>query len=354
MAHGACRRARLSPRSRRSRPRCSQRLSRCRVGVQRGRRASREGRSRRRPTTTSRPSSTGCAASSADTPEVLAVSQFIHFACTSEDINNLCHALMLEDSRAAVLLPALDARGRQARPTSRTLTPICRCCRARTARPPRRPRSARKWRTSCTACGARGSASPPWRLTAKINGAVGNYNAHLAAYPDVDWEAFARRFVECFGLAFNRLHHPDRTARQPGGTVRRLCGGQHHPARPRPRHVGLYLAGLLPAAREGRRGRLLDHAAQGQPDRLRELRGQPRHRQRAAASPAASKLPVSRWQRDLSDSTALRNIGVALGHTLLAFDACLRGLGKVEADPARLRAGPGFAPGRCWPSRSRR
>ena len=129
-------------------------------------------------------------------------------------------------------------------------------------------------------------------LNGKINGAVGNYNAHLAAYRLGDRRPALRRSLRA---RLQSLHHPDRAARQPGGAVRRLCCSQHRAARPRSRRVGLHLARLLPAARPGGRSGLFDHAVQGQPDRLRKLRGQHRHRQRAAApsEQQAAGLPLA-------------------------------------------------------------
>lgn len=123
-------------------------------------------------------------------------------------------------------------------------------------------------------------------LLGKINGAVGNYNAHLSAYPEVDWEANARQFIEGdLGLTFN----PYTTQIEPHDYIAEAvrCDRplQHHPHRLRPRRLGLHLPRLFQAEDRGRRDRLLDHAAQGQPDRLRELRGQPRHRQRAVPAP---------------------------------------------------------------------
>jgi adenylosuccinate lyase len=126
----------------------------------------------------------------------------VHFACTSEDINNLSYGLMLEQARREVLLPTLDGI---AAPCARwpTPRPASRCCRAPTARPPRRPRWARNWPTWSPRLERQRRQIAAVELTGKINGAVGNYNAHVASYPDVDWPAFAERFVTGLGLVFN-------------------------------------------------------------------------------------------------------------------------------------------------------
>ena len=123
------------------------------------------------------------------------------------------------------------------------------------------------------------------RCCGKVNGATGNFNAHVAAAPGVDWPRFARRFVERMGIAYNPLTiqiEPHDALAEAFDAAARL---NTDPDRPGPRHLGLHLARLFHAEGEGRRGRLVDHAAQGEPDRLRELRGQPRARQRAAAPP---------------------------------------------------------------------
>ncbi len=275
------------------------------------------------------------------TPRSQRALEFIHFACTSEDINNLAYALMVRESRDEVMLPALDAAGRGAEAPRARARGACRCSRAPTARPRRRPRSARRWRTSPIACER---AREPHRRGA---GAGQDRTARSATttrtsppYPDFDWERFGRRFVERLGP---RIQPATRRRSSRTTALAELLDAYARAntiaARPRPRPLGLHLARLLPAEDEEGRGRLLHHAAQGEPDRLRELRGQPRLAN-ALLRHLADKLPVSRWQRDLSDSTVLRNVGVALGHSLLAYDSCLRGLGKLEADPRAPRRRP--------------
>ena len=209
------------------------------------------------------------------------MAEFIHFACTSEDINNLCHALMAArqpragaaagaGSRSSTSSPALAhacadlpmlsrTHGQAATPTTLGKEMANFVYRLRRAAQPHRRAS---------------------QLTAKINGAVGNYNAHLAAYPGRSTGRRSRAASSSrFGLDLQPLHHPDRAARLPGRTVRRLCRGQHHPARPRPRHVGLHLARLLPAARRSR-------ARSGPPPcRTRSTRSTSRTPKATSASP---------------------------------------------------------------------
>jgi adenylosuccinate lyase len=198
----------------------------------------------------------------------------------------------------------------------------------------------------------RAPASPRCALLAKMNGAVGNYNAHLAAYPAstgrpsrAAWSSSAWACLQPYTI---QIEPHDCMAELFDAVAR--C--QHHPDRLEPRRLGLHLAGLLQAEAEGRRGRLVDDAAQGQPDRLRERRGQLRPGQRAAAH-LSQKLPISRWQRDLTDSTVLRNMGVALGYTVLAWTAWPRP-GQAGAERGRAGRRPGRrlgGAGRAGPDR---
>ncbi len=127
-----------------------------------------------------------------DVPELVAASEFIHFACTSEDINNTSHGMMLKAARDAVHAAGAASADRQADARSRTPMPTCRCCRAPTASRPARPRWARKWPTWWRACSAPRKRIAAVEILGKMNGAVGNYNAHLSAYPDFDWPAFSQ------------------------------------------------------------------------------------------------------------------------------------------------------------------
>jgi adenylosuccinate lyase len=271
-----------------------------------------------------------------DTPEVLAASQFIHFACTSEDINNLCHALMLEDSRAAVLLPALDAVADKLASLAHAHAdlPMLSRTHGQTATPTTLGKEVANFAHRLRRARARIAAVV---LTAKVNGAVGNYNAHLTAYPAVDWEAVARRFVESFGLAFNAYT----TQIEPHDSLAELFDA-YAAANTILLDLDRDMWGYISLGYFRQRVNQGEVGSSTMPHKVNPIDFENSEGNLGIASALlhhlSSKLPVSRWQRDLSDSTALRNMGVALGHTLLALDACLRGLNKLEADAVRLRA----------------
>jgi len=272
----------------------------------------------------------------ADTGAGLQVSQFIHFACTSEDINNLCHALMLKDSRQAVLLPALDSVADRLADLAHTHAdlPMLARTHGQAATPTTLGKEMANFAYRLRRARARIAAVA---LTGKINGAVGNYNAHLAAYPALDWEGVARRLVESLGLTFN----PYTTQIEPHDSLAELfdayaAGNTVLLDLNRDMWGYISLGYFRQRAKEGEVG------SSTMPHKVNPIDFENSEGNVGIANALlhhlSSKLPVSRWQRDLSDSTALRNMGVALGHTLLAFDACLRGLSKVEAAPARLQA----------------
>jgi adenylosuccinate lyase len=268
--------------------------------------------------------------------EIARITRFIHFACTSEDINNLCHALMLKDSRAHVLLPAIDA-------VIEKLTGVAHA----TAGMPMLSRTHGQPATPSTL--GKEMANTVHRLrrqhvrisgvsiTAKINGAVGNYNAHLAAYPDFDWEKFCRSFVERLGFEFN----PYTTQIEPHDCIAELFdayAGLNTVLLDLDRDIWGYISigYFKQRVKEGEVG------SSTMPHKVNPIDFENSEGNlgiaNALLSHLSSKLPVSRWQRDLTDSTALRNMGVALGYSLLAYDACLRGLGKLEPDEKRLAA----------------
>src|ERR1051325_830292 len=260
--------------------------------------------------------------------------EFIHFACTSEDINNLAYALMLAESRAQVMLPRLGALIEALEQLARkhAAMPMLSRTHGQAASPTtlgkelanfaRRLRRARE-RIAAVA------------ILGKANGAVGNYNAHLAAYPDFAWEAFSRRFVEGLGLEFN----PYTTQIEPHDCVAELLD-----AYARANSVLLDLDrdvwgyGSLGSFRQ--RTKKGEVGSSTMPHKVNPIDFENSEGNIGIANALlrhlADKLPVSRWQRDLSDSTALRNVGAALGHTLLAYAACGRGLGKLEAERGRL------------------
>ena len=267
--------------------------------------------------------------------EVQRAAEFIHFACTSEDINNVAHALMLQDGRAAVMLPALDKI--IARLTDLAHEHAALPMLSRTHGQPATPTTLGKEMANVAHRLRRArEAVAAVSLSAKFNGAVGNYNAHLAAYPDVDWEAFNRRFIEAFGLTFN----PYTIQIEPHDAMAELFDAM---ARANAilldldRDIWLYIsmgyfkqklkAGEIGSSTMPHKVNPIDF--ENSEGNLGLANALLRH--------LAEKLPLSRMQRDLTDSTVLRNMGVALGYSLLAMDACLRGLNKLEVDPARLR-----------------
>ncbi len=268
--------------------------------------------------------------------EVIAVAEFIHFGCTSEDINNLSHALMLKDARAANLLPALDgiiARLIELAHQHAGLPML-----SRTHGQPASPTTLGKEMANVAARLVRARTRiAAVSLTAKFNGAVGNYNAHLSAYPDFDWESFARRFIESFGLEFN----PYTIQIEPHDAMAELFDAV---ARANTilldlnRDIWTYvsLGYFRQKPKEGEIG------SSTMPHKVNPIDFENSEGNLGLANALlrhlADKLPVSRLQRDLTDSTVLRNMGVAFGYALLAYDSCLKGLSKLEADAARLRA----------------
>ena len=266
--------------------------------------------------------------------EIKKASEFIHFACTSEDINNLSHALMLKGARDAVILPMLANLIARMTELANQLAdqPMLSRTHGQTASP--------------TTMGKE-LANVVYRLKrqekqlinneilGKINGAVGNFNAHLSAYPDINWEGFAKKFVGNLGLTYNpmtiQIEPHDYMAELYDNLARintilidinRDIWGYisvgYFKQKLKPGEVGSSTMPhkVNPIDFENSEGNLgLANAI------LRHL---------------AEKLPISRWQRDLTDSTVLRNMGVAFGYSLLGYDSCLRGLNKLEINPAKL------------------
>ena len=262
--------------------------------------------------------------------------EFIHFACTSEDINNLAYALMLAESRERVMLPKLDEliavlRALAHRHAGQPML-------SRTHGQPASPTTLGKEIANVVHRLRRARrAIAAVRILGKINGAVGNYNAHLAAYPEVDWPRLARRFVERLGLEFN----PYTIQIEPHDAFAELFDAY---ARANVILLDLDrdLWGYISLGYFRQKLKAGEVGSSTMPHKVNPIDFENSEGNLGVANALlrhlADKLPVSRWQRDLSDSTALRNVGMALGHTLLAYGACLRGLGKLEADPARLAA----------------
>jgi adenylosuccinate lyase len=269
-----------------------------------------------------------------DNAEIAGVTRFVHFACTSEDINNLCHALMLRDARAQVMLPAVDALIERLTALARSTSALPML--SRTHGQPATPSTLGKEMANIVHRLRRQRARVAGvSLTGKINGAVGNYNAHLAAYPGFDWEKFCRDFVEKLGFEFNAYT----TQIEPHDGVAELfdaCAGLNTVLLDFDRDVWGYISigYFKQKVKEGEVG------SSTMPHKVNPIDFENSEGNlglaNALLSHLSSKLPISRWQRDLTDSTVMRNMGVALGYSLLAYDACLRGLNKLEPDPKRL------------------
>jgi adenylosuccinate lyase len=260
--------------------------------------------------------------------EVMKVGEFIHFACTSEDINNLSHGLMLSHAREGVMLSMLDnlitklrelahqhadvamlshTHGQAATPTTMG---------KEMANVAYRLQNARKKLAAIA-------------LSGKINGAVGNYNAHLAAYPDVDWENFAKHFVEKLGLTFN----PYTIQIEPHDGMAELFDAY---ARINTILIDLNrdVWGYISLGYFKQKVKAGEIGSSTMPHKVNPIDFENSEGNLGLANALlkhlSEKLPISRWQRDLTDSTVLRNMGVALGYTLLAYDSCLKGLNKIE------------------------
>ncbi|NBX00173.1 MAG: adenylosuccinate lyase [Methylophilaceae bacterium] len=266
--------------------------------------------------------------------EIKKASEFIHFACTSEDINNLSHALMLQGARNAVMLPFLNNLIARMTELSKQLAaqPMLSRTHGQTASP---TTMGKEFANVVYRLQRQQKQLVANEILGKINGAVGNFNAHLSAYPNVDWEKFAKQFVESLGLTYNpmtiQIEPHDYMAELYDNLARintilidinRDIWGYvsvgYFKQKLKPGEVGSSTMPhkVNPIDFENSEGNLgLANAI------LRHL---------------AEKLPISRWQRDLTDSTVLRNMGVAFGYTLLGYDSCLRGLNKLEINPVKL------------------
>ncbi len=272
----------------------------------------------------------------ADNAELAAISELVHFACTSEDINNLSHGLMLREARTDVLLPQMDRVIEAIRALAHRYadTPML----SRTHGQPASPTTLGKEMANLVQrLRGQREAVAAVALLGKINGAVGNYNAHLVAYPDVDWPAFARGFVESLGLEWN----PYTTQIEPHDYMAELFDA-----------LGRYNTVLLDFCRDAwtyiSLGYFRQRTIEGEvgsstmPHKVNPIDFENAEGNLGIANALldhlSGKLPISRLQRDLTDSTVLRNLGVGVAHTLIALQSVLRGIGKLEADPARIAA----------------
>ena len=269
--------------------------------------------------------------------ELEAVSEFIHFACTSEDINNLAYALMLREARTQMLLPQwdemVDALVQLAHQYADQ--PML----ARTHGQPASPTTLGKEMANVADRLKRQRTQlMNVALLGKMNGAVGNYNAHLAAYPDVDWEAFARRFItEDLGLAWNAYTiqiEPHDYMAEFFHTVMRFNTVLLDFCRDVWSYIAIgYFRQRTVAGEVG--SSTMPHKVN--PIDFENAEGN-LGIANALLDHLAAKLPVSRWQRDLTDSTVLRTLGVGLAHSLVAYQSALKGIGKLEVNAAALDA----------------
>ncbi|AVY93036.1 MULTISPECIES: adenylosuccinate lyase [Microvirgula] len=269
-------------------------------------------------------------------PEVMAASEFIHFACTSEDINNLSHALMLKSARDLVLVPVLDEIITRLTELAHQLAaqPMM----SRTHGQPATPTTMGKEIANVVyRLQRQREMLSRQEMLAKINGAVGNFNAHLTAYPEVAWEGLAKRFVEGLGLTYNPYTiqiEPHDYMAELFQTMVRVNTILIDLDRDMWGYISLgYFKQKVIAGEVG--SSTMPHKVN--PIDFENSEGN-FGLANALLSHLAEKLPVSRWQRDLTDSTVLRNMGVAFGYTQLGFKALLRGLNKLESNPALLEA----------------
>jgi len=272
-----------------------------------------------------------------DFPRLQALGEFVHFACTSEDINNTSHALQLKVAREQVLLPALDkvCDTLKTMATQWAAQPMLSRTHGQTASPTTVGKEIANVLARLQIARSRIAAVP---LRAKMNGAVGNYNAHLSAYPAVDWAAFSRRVVEDkLGLDFQDYSiqiEPHDYMAELFDAVARTNTILIDFARDVWGYISLgYFKQRLKAGEIG--SSTMPHKVN--PIDFENAEGN-FGLANALLRHLAEKLPISRWQRDLTDSTVLRNMGVALGYSVLALASLQTGLGKLELNPENLDA----------------
>ncbi|KUM55122.1 adenylosuccinate lyase [Rheinheimera sp. EpRS3] len=268
--------------------------------------------------------------------ELSAISEFIHFACTSEDINNLSHGLMLSEARANVLLPQCDAlleAIKQLANEHKTVPMM-----ARTHGQPASPTTMGKEMANVyMRLKRQRDQIASVEILGKLNGAVGNYNAHLSAYPQLNWHQLSEQFVTGLGLSWN----PFTTQIEPHDYIAELFDA-----------VARFNTILLDFDRDVWGYIALGHFKQRtiageigsstMPHKVNPIDFENSEGNLGIANALfnhlSAKLPVSRWQRDLTDSTVLRNLGMGFGYTVIAYQATLKGISKLEVNEANLRA----------------
>ena len=271
-----------------------------------------------------------------DNAELLAVNEYVHFACTSEDINNLAHGLMLKQCLEQVMLPAMQdvlsqikqlAHDHQSQPMlSRT--------HGQTASP---STMGKEMANVAARLQRQLKQIKKMELLGKINGAVGNYNAHYSAYPEIDWQANAQTFVESLGLTWN----PYTTQIEPHDYIAELFDA-----------IARFNTILLDFDRDiwgyislgffKQKTIAGEIGSSTMPHKVNPIDFENSEGNLGIANALlqhlASKLPISRWQRDLTDSTVLRNLGVGLAHSLIAYQSTLKGISKLQLNAPRLNA----------------
>ncbi len=268
--------------------------------------------------------------------ELAVIAEFFHFACTSEDINNLSYALMLKDARETVLLPGMKSIVQTIATGAKQYAeqPLLARTHGQTASP---TTMGKEWANIAYRLQRTIDQVAIIPVLGKINGAVGNYNAHLAAYPDLDWEDIARKFVESLGISWNpytiQIEPHDYIAEMNDATARfntiliDFC-----------RDIWAYvslgyfkqrvIAGEVGSSTMPHKVNPIDFEnAEGNLGLANAVLGH-----------LAEKLPISRWQRDLTDSTVLRNLGVGFGYSMLAYSSAQKGFSKLEINADRINA----------------
>ena len=269
-------------------------------------------------------------------PELAAKKEFVHFACTSEDINNLSYGCMLARYRDTILLPACDSLidALTVLAKANAATPMLSRTHGQTASP---TTLGKEFANVVARLQRQRDAIASVALLGKINGAVGNYNAHLSAYPDIDWESFASEFVQSLGLTFN--HYT--TQIEPHDCVAELFDA-----------VARFNVTLIDLCRDTwgyiSLGYLKQKTVAGEigsstmPHKVNPIDFENAEGNLGLANAMfdhlSRKLPISRWQRDLTDSTVLRNLGVGAGYTQIAVASLLKGLGKLDINNTALSA----------------
>ena len=271
-----------------------------------------------------------------DDADLAPAMEFVHFACTSEDINNLSYALMLREARETVMLPKLDTVIAKLREMahSHAALPMLSRTHGQTASP---TTVGKEIANVIARLDRQRDVLVALPMPGKINGAVGNYNAHLASYPDVDWPAFSRAFVQSLGLDWQ----PYTTQIEPHDGVAELADVM--------KRIDTILIdfardiwGYISQGYFKQKLKAGEVGSSTMPHKVNPIDFENAEGNFGIANALfehfAAKLPISRWQRDLTDSTVLRALGTAFGHALIGFDALLRGLNKLEVNPQRLAA----------------